>query len=312
MRRIKFLVFCVAVQTTILILFAARDSGARTASNISNESLCTSTHDFNVNKSQTLPRHIHQMFFYMTDKTLPERLDSARLTWENQHSGFSYTLWNSSMVDKLINESYPQLRDLYYGYSHWVRRADMARYLVLYEYGGIYIDLDIKSTGKDLENLYKTFTNTTDVVLYLTSPPVVSNDFMITKSQHPFMKHVICGLESANRWYVLPYLTTMFSTGPMFLHAQFKSYSEKQEIHLLPEAVMKKFVRHMTGSSWHQWDGVVIWWLFSHLKQVISGCLIVLCVVVVMLLIRKFKVTLRGLFVKCKGNILANVCRRRR
>ncbi|XP_060600780.1 uncharacterized protein LOC132754202 [Ruditapes philippinarum] len=224
----------------------------------------------------------------MTDKTLPERLNSARKTWEYNHNGFKYTLWNASMVEELLEERYPQLRDLYHSYDHWVRRADMARYIVLYEYGGIYVDLDIKSTGKQLNDLYKTFKSTTDIVLYLTSPPVVSNDFMIAKPKHPFMKHVVCGLESANRWYVLPYVTTMYTTGPMFLNAQYKSYSEKQEIHLLEEPVMRKFVRHMTGSSWHQWDGVVIWWTFSHLKQVISGILLVVILLgIILLFIRK-------------------------
>jgi mannosyltransferase OCH1-like enzyme len=172
MRRTKCLAYFVVLQTTVFLLLATLNNYSYSNIYVKKHSIidgfsCDSAQDISVNKSRVIPKHIHQMFFYMTDKTLPEKMNSGRKTWENNHYGFKYTLWNASMVEELLEERYPQLRDLYHSYGHWVRRADMARYIVLYEYGGIYVDLDIKSTGKHLNELYQTFNSTTDIVLYL-------------------------------------------------------------------------------------------------------------------------------------------------
>ena len=75
-----------------------------------------------------IPKHIHQVFFFVTDKTLPKKYVLAQDTWKQLNPGYGYTLWNTTMVDGLINEKYPHLERLYNSYDHWVKRADMARW----------------------------------------------------------------------------------------------------------------------------------------------------------------------------------------
>lgn len=232
-----------------------------------------------------IPKHIHQMFFYETDKVIPEALEQARNTWTKNHPGFKYTLWNATTVQSLISTRYPRLLNVYDSYTHWVRRADMARYVVLHTFGGIYIDLDIKSKGVDLNNLYDNINKTSGVVLYLTNPPITSNDFMMSKPYHPFMTHVLCGLRDANHWYGLPYLTTMMATGPLFLNSRFKSYSNKTDIELLDLKVMARFVQHIDGASWHQLDGILIWKIFIHRRKIFKIIKIALAVLVSVILI---------------------------
>ena len=67
------------------------------------------------------------MFFFITDKQLPQKYLDAQNTWKDMNPEFGYTLWNTSMVEKLINVKYPELESLYKSYDHWVKRADMAR-----------------------------------------------------------------------------------------------------------------------------------------------------------------------------------------
>lgn len=252
---------------------------------------CADVDELPFENEATIPKHIHQMFFYKTDKQIPKRLEDARLTWRNMQTGFQYTLWNETMVLDLIASKYPKLLALYGSYQHWVRQADVARYIVLYEHGGVYIDLDIKSIGSSLLDLYTTEKNTSGVILYLTHPRTVSNDFMVAKKRHPFLKHVLCGLRQANRWYILPYVTTMMSTGPLFLNSRYNSYSPKTDIEVIESSALSKYVKHIEGASWHQIDGKVIWWVFVHrrkiMKYFISVITFVTFLVIVLLLKRR-------------------------
>lgn len=106
---------------------------------------CTSCrnlkHDSSI--SGKIPHHLHQIFFFETSDTLPDKLISARNSWIHYHPNYNYTLWNKTSIDILIDKEYPFLRKLYDSYGHWVRRADVARYLVLYHFGGWYVDLDV-------------------------------------------------------------------------------------------------------------------------------------------------------------------------
>lgn len=207
-----------------------------------------------------IPKHIHQVFFFITDKELPKKYYDAQNTWRGKNPGFRYTLWNTSMVDELIKSKYPELETLYNSYDHWVKRADMARYLILHQFGGIYADMDIRCR-KSMSHLNDTLKFKTSVVIRLTDPWGPSNDFIFATPKHPFLDHVLKGLPAANRWYVLPYATTIFSTGPMFFWGRLQNYPFQDEIHIVKN--VSEYLDLMHGSSWHSWDGVMIWWIFN-------------------------------------------------
>ena len=102
----------------------------------------------------SVPLRIHQLFFDV-GHPMPRRFHDAAVTWRLHNPRFQYTLWNKSMVDELINVNYPEIRELFDSYDHWVNRVDVARYLILYHYGGVFVDMDIKSRNDITEFLAK-------------------------------------------------------------------------------------------------------------------------------------------------------------
>ena len=44
-----------------------------------------------------------------------------------------------------METKFPEFLDLYDGYNSEIQRADAVRYFLLYEYGGVYADLDFES-----------------------------------------------------------------------------------------------------------------------------------------------------------------------
>lgn len=57
-----------------------------------------------------------------------------------------------------------------------------------------------------------------------TKPTGISNDAMGSAPQHPFFLQVIESLQSYNRNWRVPYITVMYSTGPLFLSVIWKEY----------------------------------------------------------------------------------------
>tara|TARA_B110000881_G_C18554461_1_gene506026 strand:- start:1128 stop:1640 length:513 start_codon:yes stop_codon:yes gene_type:complete len=60
------------------------------------------------------------------------------------------------MVEKLLEKpENRQFKRIYYEFEQDIMRIDFARYLILYRFGGIYVDLDICMLGKSIKHLFQ-------------------------------------------------------------------------------------------------------------------------------------------------------------
>lgn len=118
------------------------------------------------------------------------------------------------------------------------------------------------------------------VILPKTIPVGVSNDLMFAAKGHPFMEQTIRKLVTFDHSWILNYPTVMFSTGPMFLSAQYGIYTAAHpptpdnpggDVRILPKSLYGKnarldeapnaFFSHHYGSSWHADDAAFITFL---------------------------------------------------
>ncbi len=183
-------------------------------------------------------------------------------------------LWTDASSREFIAQHYRWFLDTFDSYPYPIQRADAIRYFVLYHYGGIYIDLDIGCLRR-LDPLL-----IFPVILPRTIPVGVSNDLMFAEKEHPFMAQTIHNLITFDHNWILNYPTVMFSTGPMFLSAQYGLYTSSQpltsdmpggEVRILPKSLYGKnvkpeeaphsFFSHFYGSSWHSDDAAFIGFL---------------------------------------------------
>lgn len=183
-------------------------------------------------------------------------------------------LWTDEGSREFIAEHYPWFLDTFDGYTYPIQRADVIRYFILYHYGGIYLDLDIGCL-RPLDLLL-----TYPVILPKTIPVGVSNDLMFAEPAHPFLAQTIHNLVTFDHNWILNYPTVMFSTGPMFLSAQYGLYTTAHpptlqnpggEVRILPKSLYGKnakpeeaphsFFSHYYGSSWHADDAAFIGFL---------------------------------------------------
>ncbi|CAF2395205.1 unnamed protein product [Rotaria sp. Silwood2] len=209
-----------------------------------------------------VPAIIHQTWH--DADTIPTDWQQASNSCRSFHSNYEYYLWTDKAARRLIEKEFPCLLSTYDSYPYDIQRADVIRLVVLYVYGGIYLDLDIICL-KSLDQL-----RTYKFVLPKTMPVGLSNDFIVAAPKHPFLLQVLNDLPKHNRNYLTKYSTVMFSTGPMFLTHEASYYPKRSSINVLSGELYGKYIynssqslfRHLKASSWHGNDAAVVKWIY--------------------------------------------------
>lgn len=226
---------------------------------------------------QLIPKIIHQTYI---NASIPERWRLPHESCIKLHPDYEYKFWSDEDSHTFIQKEYPWFLETFEQYRHNIQRADAIRYFVLAHYGGVYIDID-NGCRRRLDPLLSF-----PAWVHLTDPTGISNDGMGATPRHPFFLYVIDQLQVYNRQWVLPYITIMSSTGPLFLSVVWKRYMQlhrKEGVDwngrvrvLKPEEYYQQetsfFDLHYGGSSWHGDDAKFIKWMGEHwLSVIVAG-----------------------------------------
>lgn len=217
-------------------------------------------------RPRLIPKIIHQT--YVND-SIPAHWKGPQRSCLDLHPDYEYKLWTDKKAREFIAAEYPWFLETYDAYRYPIQRADSIRYFVLHHFGGIYIDLD-DGCNRSLDPLlaYPAW-------LRRTNPTGISNDAMGAVPRHPFFLKAIDSLPQYNRRWLLPYITVMASTGPLYLSIIWRHYNsaspppegdDRVRI-LFPDEYNNhpwSFFTHHLGNSWHGGDVKLIFWMAQH------------------------------------------------
>ncbi|KAI5287582.1 hypothetical protein KEM54_005884 [Ascosphaera aggregata] len=252
---ITYLLYSVSTLLSLLIEDCAEDAIHRSELPSQNSSLIDT-------RPQLIPKIIHQTY---KNESIPLIWKDAQRSCIDLHHDYEYILWTDAKAEDFIAREYPWFLETFKAYEYPIQRADSIRYFVLAHYGGIYIDLD-DGCNRRLDPLLSY-----PAWLRRTSPTGISNDAMGSVPQHPFFLYVIDSLQSYNRHWFLPYITVMYSTGPLFLSVIWKQWmtlrgpAESDRVRVLMKDAYNRytwsFFTYHEGSSWHGKDAQLIFWM---------------------------------------------------
>jgi len=219
---------------------------------------------------------------------------------------YEHKLWTDLKIEKFIRQQYPDFLETFRAYPHDIERVDAARYFILLHYGGIYMDLDV-GARRSLDNLrrydgVRTPTRT-NLILPLTKPLGVSNDFILASPQHPFLRFVCDRLAARTHesHSFMPFLSVLWTTGPLFLSVALYDFiasgpgrGRSDLAFLSTYDYTRTLLYHLPGSSWLGWDGRALLWLWytflpGVIKVVWYGGMLAACVTGVAVLARRVR-----------------------
>jgi len=107
-----------------------------------------------------IPRKIHQIWIQFDPDNYKLISDNEKFKIQNERTikfcemnDIEYTLHTDESCNELILSKYPEHYNFYNNLRYPTQRCDFLRYLIIYEYGGLYLDMDV-SPLRDLSEVW--------------------------------------------------------------------------------------------------------------------------------------------------------------
>jgi mannosyltransferase OCH1-like enzyme len=250
-----------------------------------------------------IPKIIHQVFG-LWDPFIPPKIKKRINTWKRLHPSYKHITWNKKTCRNLIKTKFNWFLNMYDSYQYNVQRADAVRYFILYEYGGIYSDVDLEPY-KPIEAIRRRCNNKGVVFYKSANSDKLTNDFIMSKQRCPFWKTIFKNLMILHNTELLSkHLTVMYSTGPLFLDKMYNliqpdkkyvyiidsKYINNCDVSIMKPARNKEayLIRH-EGSAWHSSDSKLINILYTYSEEITYILIALLSSILLTFLLKKRK-----------------------
>ena len=230
-----------------------------------------------------VPYHIYQTW---ETELVPPQWRHAQSTVLQMNGNFEYSLVTDADRYRIIHEHMPTLVHVLRSYPHAVQRADLIRYVIMYIYGGLYLDLDYVCL-QNLSPLVDSLPDGCDVGLVPSnnSRGHVTNSVLISRPGAEFWLEVIPAASEPPPWWAITKHATVFATtGPLMMNRVLQQHVHRERIHIFPDAVVpcdtctltqcqatgpQFFLLPIVGKPWHHWDSSVTDWCYCNRKLLI-------------------------------------------
>lgn len=157
-----------------------------------------------------IPKTIHQIWL---GSPLPEKYYALQQTWLEHHPDWEYRLWTDKEVEalNLINKK------AYNKSTNYGQKSDIARYEILYRFGGLYVDTDFECLRAfdELHHCCDFY-----VGLSCQHSPHIINALIGAAPGHPILKECIHAIKRGN-YKGGGFVATQNNTGPGLLTRSF-------------------------------------------------------------------------------------------
>lgn len=180
-----------------------------------------------------VPKIIHQIWEGKIDPKIPICLQILARTFYEKNPTWEYHLWNGKEIDDFIHTNFREYMYLYKNLPYDVQRWDMIRYMILYYYGGVYVDLDTECF-RPIDEL---FGNNS---LYIGEEPpghniypdieyLIGNAFLASSEKNEGWIEILNEIESQSKvQYEKQDKAVLYTTGPFMLS---KIYPRLKKLH---------------------------------------------------------------------------------
>lgn len=157
---------------------------------------------------------------------VPDQFVQPMKSFVKYNPKWQYRFWTYESGRKLLKKHHPYLIKTYDKFGeNDVKKSDLLRYAVLYEYGGVYADLDVKNvrpldiTTTKYACIVPTEPFEHSGIIYL-AEAVMSSAVLLCRPKHPFFEQLLLNLQLAD-----PKGHPVGTSGPVYLTKNYLKYN---------------------------------------------------------------------------------------
>ena len=186
-----------------------------------------------------IPKIIHQVYEDLSGP--PEFLRLLSKGWQEKNPDWEYMFWTKKEMEALVRE-FPDFVDIYHSFPYNIQRWDALRYLILYKYGGLYVDMDyecIRSINPILEKGTCFFgLEPKSHAKSFGLDVMVGNAFMASTPQNQFIEEIINEIKGLKHKKDIIMDKVMNTTGPLMITELYFKAKQKFQISLVPSELV--------------------------------------------------------------------------
>jgi mannosyltransferase OCH1-like enzyme len=178
-----------------------------------------------------IPRVTHQIWLQGWD-ALPEKFHENVRLLRSKNPEYTHMTWDETSLRAECAKIGPEVAEKFDSFPHLVQKVDLGRYVVLYNYGGVSVDTDMKS----LKAINSTpHLDSADCMISGGAFPLsvighTNNALIIVKPKNDFILDIITSVvetEADPTAYVTKELYIDATTGPRFMQKVIERHREK-------------------------------------------------------------------------------------
>ena len=233
-------------------------------------------------------------------KDVPDHWSESPKSIQKHMPDWTYVLMTDEDNRNMVKEHFPDFLPYYDNLDYPIQKADTARYIFLYLYGGIYMDLDFVVT-RDLSSMF------VHGDIFLVSSGNVSgyftNSFMASKPRNKFWLEMLEEIKKPKKWwYIGKHFLIMLQSGPLALSRV--ANRTKHVISIIPKKLVMPcsvcnincstcdaYLKPLEGSSWTSWDTTFLNFWLCNWKKVVSFLILLLLLLLIAYIVRKYGIS---------------------
>jgi len=188
----------------------------------------------------------------------------------NYHADASHLFFTDEAIVVFIKQTFPEYYETFLNLRYKIQQIDFFRYLAIYHYGGLYLDLDM-DLSESFRNVDLSSCQFPIEIRNADGSILLGNYAFYAPKGHPFLKHIIDAIVNPsiskeeiqfaqeNHTDDKEHVFVYYTTGPELVTRAYWSYSERDTIQLLePKPYQNdcfgKYGRHCSYGSWKHSD----------------------------------------------------------
>ena len=183
-----------------------------------------------------IPKIIH-LIWWQGYMNIPNKFIKNIDSWKHHNPNYKIIIWDNKSITKFIKKIYPKNYIILNRYFKMIQKIDFSKYLILYYYGGCYVDIDILCN-----NSLDLFINQDKLnvsLFYFTKfriMPFINNGFIACDKKNDDLLIVIkeC-IKRVNFTYYINEVTILYTTGPVMFS---NILSKSNNVNILDETII--------------------------------------------------------------------------